>query len=190
MIAVIASRALSLQRMAIVAGALTLAACAHPVETYVDSDTIKPLEAQGSYRFALLPQKPNATELRVLDLVEQALAARGWVSRPDAPYVLAVTLAERPANAAIIGSNDEGVAVRMIRPAAQETRIAGVKLDGCIDRDHRLTILMTRIQTAAVHYAGSASEYHCETPIEATLPALVDAALVDFGRRAVPRILR
>jgi len=178
-------------RFAPVIGALLLAsACTHPAQTLVDSDTLAPLVQQGSYRFSLLPQKPNATEQRALGLVQSAMQSRGWVLRDDVPYVLEVTIADRPASASIMGGDDEGRANRLIRSSAAQTRFAGIDLGGCVNRDHRLTLLLTNVASGSVHYAGSASRFHCEAALDDTLPSLVDNALADFGRRAQPRIMR
>ena len=115
-------------------------------------------------------------------MVAAALRQRGWREGQGGDYLLAVTLAERPASIALKAGDDFGKAVGTIAPAADRSNNRG-----CARSDQRLTITLTERASGAVAFAGAAAEFHCGARLTDSLPHLVSAAVdrLDSGSGSV-----
>jgi len=161
-----------MMRGAVLTAALLLAGCASPVMTRLDTAAPAPLPSRAS--FALMPEADEAGLLpaQARDMVAAALRQRGWSQAESGSYLLAVTLADRPATIALKAGDDFGKPVGTLAPAADRSNNKG-----CARRDHRLTITLTERASGAVVYTGAASEFHCKAGLDETLPHLVAAAV-------------
>lgn len=174
--------------MALVA-VLLLAGCASPVVTRVDASAPAPLPRAASFALAPLPEDIGPLPGQARDMVAAGLRQRGWSQVEQGDYLLAVTLAERPATITLAAGDDFGKPAGTLAPAADRSNNKG-----CARSDHRLTITLTERASGALVYAGSASEFHCKAALNDTLPHLVAAAVdrldsgggrVQFAREGV-----
>lgn len=139
---------------------LSLAACAGPIETRIDSSGLSPV-APATFR--LDPEASADAEA----LVGAALEQKGFKLAETGALNLQVTVAERSAELAL----QEGKAI--LAPSA------GKRL--CADREYRLGVTLTRISDGVTVYLAHASEFHCKQTLAEVLPVLVNSALADLG---------
>lgn len=176
-------------RAAVLAAAvIVLAGCAAPVVTRVDA--VGPLALPRNASFAVAPVPDDASILngQARDMVAAALRQRGWrqTGIENADYVLAVTLADRPANIALKSGSDEGRPAEILAPAADRGTSRG-----CAERDHRLVFTLTDRPSGSMAFSSAASEFHCKASLNDSLPHLVTAAVEGLdaggGRVALSR---
>lgn len=159
----------------VLAAAILLAGCASPVVTRVNASAPALLPQRASFAFAPAPDDGDALSGQARDMVAAALHQRGWRQAAQGDYLLAVTLADRPATIALKAGDDLGKPVATLAPAADRSNNKG-----CARRDHRLTITLTDRSNGAIAFSGAASEYHCKAALYDTLPYLVSAAVDRF----------
>jgi hypothetical protein len=154
-----------------VAAAL-LAGCASPVVTRTEAIAPALQAAPASFALAQVPDDIAPEHAQARDMIVAGLRQRGWRDEAEPEYLLAVTLADRPASTVLLAGDDAGRSGAVIAPAA--TRANN---QGCARRDHRLAITLTERTSGVVAYSGSASEFHCKAKLSDSLPHLVSAAL-------------
>ena len=155
-----------------------LAGCASPVVTRIDAASPVAIAAPASFALAPVPDDIAPVHVQARDMVVAGLRQRGWRDVDTADYLLAVTLADRPADANLRAGDDTGRAVTVIAPAATRENNSG-----CARRDHRLAITLTERTSGIIAYSGSAAEFHCKAALPESLPYLVSAALDGMGRQ-------
>lgn len=164
-------------RAGLLAATIALAGCAAPVVTRVDA--VGPLALPRNASFAVAPVPGDASVLNgeARAMVAAALRQRGWrqTGIESADYVLAVTLADRPANIALEAGSDEGRPAEILAPAANR-RLSR----GCAERDHRLVFTLTDRPSGTMAFYSAASEFHCKARLTDSLPHLVSAAIGRF----------
>lgn len=166
-----------IRALAIFAGAAALAGCASPVVTRIDAASPVAIAAPASFALAPVPDDIAPVHVQARDMVVAGLRQRGWRNVDTADYLLAVTLADRPASADLRAGDDVGRAVAVLAPAATRENNKG-----CAQRDHRLAITLTERTSGIIAYSGSAAEFHCKAALPESLPYLVSAALDGMGR--------
>jgi hypothetical protein len=154
------------------AGCFMLSACVAALETRIDSSgAAQNMVAPGNATI-ILPAKTTISP--EWELARQAvvtnLATKGISIADPAVYAIEVTLASRPANVALMTAD------KTLLPAS-----AAKANKGCVASDYRFNITLSRISDGSLLYKASASETHCKEALSALVPALVDAALKDFG---------
>ena len=169
-------------RASALVAALLLAGCASPVVTRVDATAPRPLPPRASFELVAMSDDGDIFPGQARDMVTAALRQRGWNQQAGGDYLLAVTLAERPASIAVKAGDDLGKVAGTIAPAADRSNNSG-----CARSDHRLTITLTERVTGDVAFAGDASEFHCRARLTDSLPHLVSAAVdrLDVGPGSV-----
>lgn len=165
-----------------IAATVFLAGCASPVMTRIDSAAPVTIAASAVFALADVPDDIAPEHAQARDMVVAGLRQRGWRVGDTPDYLLAVTLADRPANATLRAGDDAGRAVAVIAPAASRANNKG-----CARRDHRLAITLSERTTGVIAYAGSAAEFHCKAQLTDSLPHLVSAALDGLDRPSGPR---
>lgn len=148
--------------------------CSGPIETRIQTQTGPALPAQKLYSFTAKPEQNSETYQSARKMVADALAAKSYVAADEAPILVHIALADRPASIAMTTGEEGDVSII----ANQKERKL---LQSCKDIEHRLTINMVSSADGATLYSGTAAEYHCKGTIEQSLPYLVDGALSDLG---------
>ncbi|MEP2101199.1 MAG: DUF4136 domain-containing protein [Parasphingorhabdus sp.] len=150
------------------------ASCSGPIETRIQTEAGSALPAQKQYSFTAKPEQNSETYQSARKLVAEALAAKSFIAADEAPILVHIALAGRPASIALTAGEKDNVST-----------IAGQKerkpLQSCDDVEHRLTINMVAAADGSVIYSGTAAEYHCKGSMEQSLPFLIDGALSDLG---------
>lgn len=150
------------------------ASCGGPIETRVQTQAGSALPAQKQYSFTAKPEQNSETYTMARKMVADALATKNFATTNDAPILVHIALAGRPASIAVTaGENSEVSTI-----AEQKKR---KPLQSCEDVEHRLTVYMVNASDGSTIYSGTAAEYHCKGSIEQSLPHLIDAALSDLG---------
>ncbi|MGB5485519.1 hypothetical protein [Parasphingorhabdus sp.] len=166
----------------ILAGAMTVSACAGPVETRVQTHQVTAAAELKQFALSANDAVENRDLVLASDLVARSLTRKGYQSSPDASILVHVALSSRPADIAI----DSGVknAVQSIATAKSQKRF-----QSCKDQEHRLTISLFDQARGTQLYTGSAAEYHCKGTIAQSMPFLIDSALsgLDSDESAAPR---
>jgi hypothetical protein len=139
---------------------LSLAACASPIETRIDSTGLSPVEP-------VTFQIDEAASADAKPLVAAALVQIGFVQATVGEYSLQVTSSDRPAELSLKNGTET------LSPSAGKMR--------CADREYRLGLTLTRIVDGAVAYRALAAEFHCKLKLAEVLPVLVSSALADLG---------
>lgn len=164
--------------MAVFAAGLAagVSGCVETVTTRIDSQSAATLPPQGRYALMVAPDSVSPVMQTAQQRAIAALARRGWQRSDDnAPYLLTVTVSQRPAALGLNAKSTE--TTRQITPAKQQRF-----LQSCDDAEHRVSIILQHQKTGASAYSGHAAEYHCKAHLEESLPFLVDAALEDWGQ--------
>lgn len=148
--------------------------CGGPIETRIQTQAASTLPAQKQYSFTAKPEQYSKTYTIARKMVADALAANNFTAANNAPILVHVALAGRPASIAVTtGENSEVSTI-----AEQKKR---KPLQSCDDIEHRLTVNMVSATDGSTIYSGTAAEYHCKGSMEQSLPHLIDAALSDLG---------
>lgn len=164
--------------------ALLLAGCAAPVVTRIETAAPAGLPRAATFMLATIPDDLSPLHQQAIRLVMQSLQQRGWQQAEGGDYVLAVTLADKPATSSLQAGDDNGSARAVIAPAADRSNN-----QGCAKRDHRLGVVMTERVSGAIAYAGSAAEFHCKAQLGDSVPYLVQAALDGMNGQQGPRLI-
>ncbi len=151
------------------------ASCGGPVETRIQTQASAAATAQKTYRFAAQPEQNSDIYKTARQMVADSLSAKSYVAGDEAPILVHIALAARPASIAMT-TGEEGD-VRTI--AGQKER---KPLQSCEDIEHRLTINMVSASDGSTFYSGTAAEYHCKGSMEQSLPHLINGALLDLGQ--------
>jgi hypothetical protein len=159
------------QIMSLTIAALIVSACSPGVETRITSSGVTSPKIEP-YMISALSNTSAALQPGYA-LVGERLAAKGFVNAAEAPLHLEVTVDERDASLAL--GSSEG---RQSLAASKRKK----PLQSCADREFRLGVTLTRVADGVEIYRGRAAEYHCKMSVTEALPALVDAALADFGQ--------
>jgi hypothetical protein len=139
------------------------ASCAGPIETRIDSAGARELAPA-----TIMVDESNKVENPTArSLALAALEKKGFSKATDGKLLLQTTTSEWPA--ALSLSNGATV----LSPAAKKKR--------CAKTEYRLGIVLTRISDGAEIYRVRTAEFHCKLPLDAVLPMMVDAAMVDLG---------
>jgi hypothetical protein len=142
---------------------LISASCVGPIETRVDSAGVNELAPA-----TIMVDESNKVENPTArGLAIGALAKKGFSAASDGKLLLQVTTSERAA--ALSLSNGKEV----LSPSAGKKR--------CAKTEYRLGVALTRISDGSEIYRAHAAEFHCKLALDAVLPSLVDAAMVDLG---------
>jgi hypothetical protein len=158
-------------KISLMALVLIVSACSSGVETRIASGGVTSPQTEP-YMVSALPNSSAALQAGYA-LVGEGLAAKGFVTAAEAPLHLEVTVDERDASLALgSGAGPQSLAA----PKRKKP------LQSCADREFRLGITLTRVADGVEIYRGRAAEYHCKMSVTDALPALVDAALADFGQ--------
>lgn len=175
-----------MMRAAALATVALLAGCASPVVTRIDTAAPAPLPAAASFTLVEAPGDLAPLHRQANQLVSAALSQRGWSAAETGDYLLWVSLADRPATAALQAGDDTGKPVAVIGPAHNRKTEKG-----CARRDYRLGVRLTHRVTGEDAYSGSGAEFHCKAGLDKSLPHLVTAALAGMdgapGSRMVER---
>lgn len=171
-----------MNRFVPVAVVALLAGCASPVVTRMEAASPVAIAAPASFALAEVPDDIAAEHAQARDMVIAGLRQRGWRDAEAADYLLAVSLADRPAMAVLHAGDDAGRAVKVIAPAASR-----VNNRGCARRDHRLAITLTERTSGVVAFSGSAAEFHCKAALSDSLPYLVSGALAGLDAKLAVR---
>ncbi len=148
--------------------------CGGPIETRIQTQAASTLPVQKQYSFTAKPEQNSEAYMMARTMVADALAANNFSTATDAPILVHIALAGRPASIAVTtGENSELSTI-----AEQKKR---KPLQSCDDVEHRLTVDMVSALDGSTIYSGTAAEYHCKGSIEQSLPHLIDAALSDLG---------
>jgi len=148
--------------------------CSGPIETRIQTQAGSALPAQKLYSFTAKPEQNSKTYTMARKMVADALTANNFAAATDAPILVHIALAGRPASIAVTtGENSDLSTI-----AEQKER---KPLQSCDDVEHRLTVNMVSATDGSTIYSGTAAEYHCKGSMEQSLPHLIDAALSDLG---------
>lgn len=150
--------------------ALLVSACVQTIDTRVTSMGA-PTATPEAFMISTTDETPEALR-RAYPLVTKRMAAKGYSIAKDAPLHVQVTVDAR--DAALALGNSDGV-------SALSASKARKPLQSCADKEYRVGITLTRVADGAELYRGRAAEYHCKMTLADSLPALVDAALLDLG---------
>jgi hypothetical protein len=148
--------------------------CGGPVETRVQTQAGPALPALKQYSFPEKPEQNSQAYQAARQMVGSALEDRGFAQSKDAPLLVHIALANRPASIAMTTGEESGLDVIADKKERKP-------LQSCEDVEHRLTINMFTVPAGEALYSGTAAEYHCKGTVEQSLPYLVDAALSDLG---------
>lgn len=148
--------------------------CSGPIETRIQTQAGSALPAQKLYSFTAKPEQNSEIYQTARKMVADALAAKSFIAADDAPILVHIALADRPASIAMTTGEEGDVSII----ANQKER---KPLQSCKDVEHRLTINMVNTANGAALYSGTAAEYHCKGTMEQSLPHLIDGALADLG---------
>lgn len=151
-----------------------LSGCSGPIETRVTTHSAAPLPKPDNYSFGASSDQSNEHYKTARNLVGSALERKGLRMADDAPMLVDIALAERPASISISVGEESDTA---IVAAQKESKF----LQSCDDKEHRLTVSIVERATGQAVYSGTASEYHCKGLIGDSLPHLVRGAMSDFG---------
>ncbi len=152
--------------------AMLVSGCGSSVETRISSSGITPVEA--SEYMLVLPADNAPPDLRgAYFRVAEKLHAKGFTVSETAALHLEITLDARDASLAL-GST--------AGPESLSAPKRKKPLQSCKDKEYRLGVTLTRIADGEEIYRGRVAEYHCRMTVAEALPALVDAALADFGQ--------
>lgn len=167
----------------ILAGAMTVSACAGPIETRVQTQQVIAAPDQKKFSVSPIDATANSDLVRARDMVAKALIKKGYQAASDASILVHVALSERPADIAVNAGEKE--AARSLSAAKSQKRF-----QSCKDHEQRLTISLFDQVRGTMLYSGNASEYHCNGTIAQSLPFLVESALsgLDLGPTSSPRI--
>lgn len=162
---------IGVKNLIVLIGAATLSAgCSSTIETRVTSSGVRS-PATAAYMISTVAE--TSPELRnAYMLVAAAMGQKGFSIAKEAPLHLEITLDARAAGLALGGKDGPG----SLSKAKQKK-----PLQSCEDREYRLGVTLTRADDGAEIYRGRAAEYHCKLPVREALPALVTAAMADFG---------
>lgn len=150
------------------------ASCSGPIQTRIQTQSGTAFPAQKQYSFSAKPEQNGTAYEAARKMVVDALAAKSFIATEQAPILVHIALASRPASIAITTGEDEEVST-IAEPKERKA------LQSCEDVEHRLTINMVNASDGSPVYSGTAGEYHCKGSMEQSLPHLIDAALSDFG---------
>lgn len=150
------------------------ASCGGPIETRIQTQAGTALPAQKQYSFTAKPEQNGGTYITARKMVADALAARDFAFADQAPILVHIALAGRPASIAM--TTGEGNDVSTIADLKERK-----PLQSCKDVEHRLTINMVNASDGLTVYSGTAAEYHCKGSMEQSLPHLIDGALSNLG---------
>lgn len=153
--------------------------CSGPIETRIQTQAASPLPAQKQYSFPAKPEQKNETYKKARTLVAEALSAQNFTATENAPTMVHIALAERPASIAMTVGEKADVDIISL-PKKRKP------LQSCKDIEHRLTLKMIDTASGSVIYSGTAAEYHCKGSLEQSLPYLIDGALSDLGNGPNP----
>ena len=164
------------------AGALTVAGCAGPIQTRVQTHQIIAAPEQKQFTVSSTDTIANRELALARNMVSQSLRERGYQSSPDAAILVHVALSDRLADIAVDAGDKN--AEQSIAAAKRQKQF-----QSCKDREHRLTISLFDQMRGTKFYDGSAAEYHCNGTVAQSLPFLVDSALSGLGREptAIPQ---
>ncbi|MEO9467575.1 DUF4136 domain-containing protein [Parasphingorhabdus sp.] len=151
-----------------------LSGCSGPIETRVTTHSVAPLPQPEKYGFGDVSDQSNEHYETARNLVGAALKRKGLQMADDAPMLVDIGLAERPASISVSVGEDSDTAI----VAAQKEK---KPLQSCDDKEHRLTVSIVDRATGQMVYSGTAAEYHCKGTISDSLPHLVRGAMSDFG---------
>jgi hypothetical protein len=151
---------------------ILLAACGGPVQTRVSSTGPGVVEPKTIMRDEIAPTGPARA---ARDAVTAMLAKRGFAEAADGELQLQVALSERDAALAVSAVTPSGK--RNIAPAKQKK-----PLQSCLDREYRISVVLTRISDGAMVYKGDAAEYHCKAKLAEVMPSLAERALADLAK--------
>ncbi|MEP3226740.1 MAG: hypothetical protein ABJO01_12255 [Parasphingorhabdus sp.] len=165
-------RRLSIMMIPIVA---LCTSCSGPIETRIKTQSGATLPAQKQYNFTAKPEQDSAIYQTARKAVAAALAEKNFSMADDAPILVHIALASRPASIALTKGSEDNLKTI----AAPKKR---KPLQSCDDVEHRLIINMVNSADGATVYFGSAAEYHCKGTMSQSLPHLVNGALSNLGR--------
>ncbi len=148
--------------------------CGGPIETRIQTEASSSLPSQKQYSFTAKPEQNSAAYQTARRMVAEALAARNFAAADEAPTLVHIALADRPASIAMTTGEKDNIATIAEKKERKP-------LQSCDDVEHRLTINMVNTSDGSTVYSGTAAEYHCKGSMEQSLPHLVDAALSDLG---------
>lgn len=151
-----------------------LSGCSGPIETRVTTHSAAALPQPDQYSFGAASEQSNEHYKEARNLVDSALKRKGLRMADDAPMLVDIALAERPASISISVGEENDTAI----VAAQKEK---KPLQSCDDKEHRLTVSIVERATGQELYSGTAAEYHCKGAISDSLPHLVRGAMSDFG---------
>jgi hypothetical protein len=159
------------QHLPIIFAAFLAAACSTNVETRISNNGVT---APQPRQYMISTSAETSSELRTAYLlVTKNMTQKGFAIAKEAPLHLEITLDARDAMLAL-GST--------AGPGSLSSAKSKKPLQSCQDKEYRLGITLTQVADGFEVYKSRAAEYHCKMPIAEALPALVDAALVDFGK--------
>ncbi len=150
--------------------AIAVSACSSGVGMRISSSGIASPNAQSYMTISTAEASPELQSAYAVVAIN--LAQKGFFKATEAPLHLEVTIDRRDA-ALALGS-----------PAGPHSLSAPKQrkpLQSCKDQEYRFGITVTRVADGVEIYKGKAAEHHCNLPMAEALPALVDAALADFG---------
>lgn len=150
------------------------ASCGGPIETRIQTQAGAGLPAQKQYSFTAKPEQNSEAYNKARKMVADTLAAKGFALADQAPTLVHIALASRPASIAMTTGEDGDVS-RIAEPKKRKP------LQSCEDIEHRLILNMVNASDGSTVYSGTAAEYHCKGSMEQSLPHLIDAALSDLG---------
>lgn len=155
----------------IMSAAMAVSACSSGVETRISSRGIASPVAQSYMTMSTAEASPELQSAYAI--VARSLSDKGFSSVKEAPLHLEVTVDRRDASLALGSASG---------PQSLSASKRRKPLQNCKDMEYRLGITITRIADGVELYKGTAAEHHCKLPMADALPALVDAALADFGQ--------
>ena len=148
--------------------------CGGPVETRIQTQAGPALPAQKQFSFTVKPEQNSDAYQTARKMVASALESKNFAAAVDAPILVHIALASRPASIAMTTGKKNNLSVITEKKKRKP-------LQSCDDAEHRLTINMVNTLDGSAYYSGTAAEYHCKGSVEQSLPHLVAGALSDLG---------